>query len=226
MKNGLTPAKSRGRSPDISAVIFDYGKVLAHSATPEGFGRMASILNVSFEEFYPLWESTRDNYDRGDLTPEEYWLTLAAQTQRSLDRGQIEVLRKIEVEIWSHVDQSMLDWVRQLRSAGVKTALLSNMPRDLVAHLRTNSEWMENFAFKTFSSEVKLIKPEPAIYEYTLRALKVSASEALFIDDREKNVKAARALGIHGIQFQSVTQLKRDLEAIGFPMAPAVSSQL
>src|SRR5882762_3377890 len=222
MKNIPVSAERPNGAPSISAVILDYGQVLAHSATPEEFGCMAKILNSSFEVFYPLWQTTRDPYDRGDFTAEEYWLKLAAQTNSSIDRSQIEILRKIEVEIWCHVDQGMLDWVSQLHAAAIKTGLLSNMPRDLVTYLRANCEWMEDFVFKTFSSEVRLIKPDPAIYEHTLYGLGVSASESLFVDDREINIQAARDLGMHAIQFDSIAQLKEDLEAMGFPILPTV----
>jgi putative hydrolase of the HAD superfamily len=223
MKNSPVSPERPDGAPSISAVILDYGQVLAPSATPEDFGRMAKILNSSFEAFYTLWQNTRDPYDRGDFTPEEYWLKFAAQVNSSIDGSQIESLREVEVEIWSHVDQGMLDWVSQLRAAGIKTGLLSNMPRDLVTYLRTNCEWMENFVFKTFSSEVRLIKPDPAIYEHTLHGLGVSASESLFVDDREINIQAARALGMHAIQFSSIAQLKDDLEAMGFPILPTVA---
>jgi FMN phosphatase YigB (HAD superfamily) len=81
---------------------------------------------------------------------------------------------------------------------------------------------MDNFTFKTLSAEVKLIKPDAAIYEHTLRGLGVSAEEALFVDDRENNIRAARALGMHAIQFQSIAELKDDLKALGFPILPAV----
>jgi len=220
MQNRPASAEQRNGSLKITGVILDYGQVLAYSATREDFGRMAKIFNVSFEVFRTLWETTRDTYDRGDLTPQEYWLKLAAQSNTSLDRGQIERLRKIEIEIWAHLDPGMLNWVSQLRAAGVKTGLLSNMPTDLVSYLRANCDWMENFDFKTFSSDVKLIKPDPAIYKHTLRGLGISAQEALFVDDREVNIRADRALGIHGIEYRSIAQLKDELEALGFPVLP------
>ncbi len=222
MKNSPVSTERPTGATSISTVILDYGQVLAYSATPEDFGRMATILNSSFETFYTLWQTTRDPYDCGDLTPEEYWLKLAAQADRSIDSGQIAMLRELEVEIWSHLDQGMLDWVSRLRAAGIKTGLLSNMPCDLVTYLRTNCKWMEKFVFKTFSSEVRLIKPDPAIYEHTLHGLGVSASESLFVDDREINIQAARALGMHAIQFSSIAQFSEDLEAMGFPILPAV----
>jgi putative hydrolase of the HAD superfamily len=206
----------------IRAVILDYGKVIAHSATREDFERMAQIFNVSFDTFFKLWENTRDPYDRGDVTPEEYWLGLAVKTNSSIDENQIRQLRQIEVEIWLHIDPAMIAWMTQLREKGIKLALLSNMPVDLIEYLRTNAKWLENFDFQTFSAEVRLIKPDQAIYEYTLRGLGVPASEALFVDDRETNVQSARALGIRGIVFQSIGQLRDELERLHFPVLPVV----
>ena len=217
-------ARERNDSPNIKAVIFDYGLVLVRSPKTEEFGRMAQIFNVGFKLFYQLWESSRDLYDHGDISAEEYWLRLAAKTKTSIDPAQIEFLRKVEVEIWSHPYPEMLDWVRRLQTSGIKTGVLSNMPLDLAAHVRTNGHWIETFDFKTFSAEVRMIKPDPAIYEHTLQGLGVSATEALFLDDREPNIRAARMLGIHAIQFSSVEQLKNDLEALGFPVLPAVTS--
>ena len=99
MQNSLASSESGNGSSGISAVILDYGQVLALCPTAAEFGRMAEMFNVSFELFCELWEASRAPYDRGDFNAEEYWLKLAAQTNTSLDGGQIEILRKVEVEI-------------------------------------------------------------------------------------------------------------------------------
>jgi len=209
--------------PSIKAVILDYGKVLVRSPTPQEFGRIAEVLNVDFELFYKLWEASRGAYDRCDLTAEDYWIRLAGECNTSVDEKQIDILRKLEVEIWVHPEPAMLDWLSQLHTAGIKTALLSNMPMDLMTHVVKNLPWMQDFTFKTFSAEVRLIKPDPAIYKQTLEGLGVAAPEALFVDDRENNIQAAQALGMHAIQFHSVEQLRRDLEKLGFPVLPAAT---
>lgn len=223
MQEGQYPVSTERRdgSPDIRAVILDYGQVLARCPTVPEFGRMAEMFNVSFESFYELWEASRDVYDRGDLSAEEYWLRLAEQTKTTLAPAQIEILRQVEIEIWAHTDPGMLDWLSQLHAAGFKTGLLSNMPLDLRAFVLANCQWMESFAFKTFSAEVRLIKPDLAIYEHTLRGLGATAAETLFVDDRETNIQAARALGMRAIQFRSTAQLRDDLAALGFPVLPA-----
>lgn len=218
-------AEQRDALPSIKAAILDYGKVFVRSPTPQEFSRLAKVLNVDFEMFYKLWESSRGAYDRSDFTAEEYWLKLAAQCNTSVDDKQIDILRKLEVEIWVHADPAMLDWLSRLNAAGIKTALLSNMPTDLMTYVLNNLPWMQEFTFKTFSAEVRLIKPDPAIYRHTLEGLGVAAPEAIFVDDRENNVQAARALGMHAIEFHSVEQLRRHLEELRFRILPATAEK-
>ena len=170
MQENPSSTERRRGSPGISAVILDYGQVLADCPTREEFGRLAKMFNTSFDLFFELWERSRGPYDRGDFTAEEYWLKLAAETKTSLDARQIEILRQVEVEIWAHLNPAMLDWVSRLHAEGIKTGLLSNMPWDLITHLRTNCRWLDNFAFKTFSAEVRLIKPDPVPLNRTAQA--------------------------------------------------------
>jgi len=89
-----------------------------------------------------------------------------------------------------------------------------------VNYCRGNFDWLKNFDFATFSGDIRLIKPDPAIYEHTLQGLGVNASEALFLDDREINIQAARALGINSIRVQSMPQLRDDLRSLGFAILP------
>jgi HAD superfamily hydrolase (TIGR01509 family) len=90
----------------------------------------------------------------------------------------------------------------------------------MVEYCRSNFSWLDNFHFQTFSADVRMVKPDPAIYQHTLDGLGVSAAEALFIDDREPNIAAARKLGINAIRFASVSQLKDELNRIDFPVLP------
>ncbi len=223
MQESPASPEPRRQPLNISAVIFDYGLVLARCPTMEEFGLMAKMFSVPYERFYELWENSRNPYDRGDITAEEYWYRLAAETNTVLDSEGVETLRKIEVEIWVHLDTQMLAWTEKLQAAGVKTAVLSNMPLDLADYVRKNFRWLDHFAFKTLSAEVRSIKPEPAIYEHTLRGLGIAAEQALFIDDRKRNIEAARKLGIHGILYQSLPQLKAELVKIGFGVLPDVA---
>ncbi|HZR28442.1 MAG TPA: HAD family phosphatase [Terriglobales bacterium] len=202
---------------NIRAVIFDYGEVLCHYPTPDEIGRMASVFQVSPQEFPELYMRNRGLYDRGDLTAEAYWMKFAQDAGKEIDGNLIEKLRMWDVEMWSTVNAEMMKWVKDLRSAGIKTAILSNMPEDMAIHARKNFHWLTDFDCHVFSCEIGVIKPNPRIYQHCLEGLNVHPSEALFIDDREANVQGAREVGIHGIQFQSSGQLSRELREMGFP---------
>ena len=71
-----------------------------------------------------------------------------------------------------------------------------------------------------FRSEAGLSKPDPAIYHHTLQALGLAnhPQAAFFVDDREENVAAARALGIHAFLFQDALTLTASLRALGLPL--------
>ena len=205
---------------NLKAVIFDYGDVLCVPPTPEDIEGSAQILRISPDLFRTLWHRHRDPYDRGDLSAEAYWSKVAEDAGRSIDAGQFRELAARDVVMWSRLNPRMLGWREDVSAAGMKTAVLSNMHADMVQYARRNFPWVRQLNWATFSAEVRLIKPEPAIYEHCLRGLGLAPSETLFIDDREVNLAAARALGIHGIQYKSMAQLRNDLEAAGFPTLP------
>ncbi len=213
-------AESGNGGAGIRAVILDYGEVLCHRPPEEEFLRLANVFGVDAGSFGALWEKNRGAFDRGDITAEDYWMALAENAGVEIDREQLDRVCEWDVAIWGKANLDMVRWLGRLRQGGFKTGLLSNIHPAMIAYLRENFDWLELFDFKTFSAEVRLIKPEPAIYEHTLRGLGVAAGETLFVDDREINVKAARELGIHAVQFRSVAELRRELEEKEFPILP------
>ncbi|HTD24799.1 MAG TPA: HAD family phosphatase [Terriglobales bacterium] len=205
---------------DIKAVIFDYGQVLCLEPTPEAVEQMSGFFHLTPDQFRPLYDSSRLAYDRGDFTPTAYWFWLAEQAGVVLAPAQIEALRKRDIEMWSRFNQPMIEWMAALQSRGLKTAILSNMPAEMAAHVRRHFAWMAHISCPIFSSELRLVKPDPAIYQHCLECLEVAPVQALFIDDREVNVEGAKKLGIHALRFDSVTQLHSDLKALDFTPLP------
>jgi epoxide hydrolase-like predicted phosphatase len=91
-------------------------------------------------------------------------------------------------------DQAMLDGVRTARRAGVRTGLLSNSWGDALAYDDALLE--ELFDAWVISSEVRLRKPDPAIYELVAERLGLPPAACVFVDDLPGNLKPARALGM------------------------------
>jgi putative hydrolase of the HAD superfamily len=211
-------------SSKIKAVILDYGEVLCYPPTADEMKRMASLFGVEPGPFRKLWDRNRLLYDRGDLSPKAYWDSVAKDAGIPLTPDHLAQLRQWDVDMWAHDNPSMVNWLRQLRSCGTKTGLLSNMPHDMIVHVRKKFSWLDQFDHLTFSADISLIKPDAAIYEHSLRGVGMAASEALFVDDKEHNVQGARAVGMHAIRFQSVEQLSEDLRRLEFPVLPSPSN--
>ncbi|GAA1972518.1 HAD family hydrolase [Kitasatospora viridis] len=58
------------------------------------------------------------------------------------------------------------------------------------------------------SAEVGAVKPEPAIYRIAAERAGVAPERCLFVDDRAENVAAAAALGMTGLHFRSIADLR------------------
>jgi 2-haloacid dehalogenase len=65
------------------------------------------------------------------------------------------------------------------------------------------------------SGREKMVKPDPAIYRLALDRFGLAPAEAIFIDDREDNVRAAEALGIRSHHFRDAPRLTEELKALG-----------
>jgi len=193
------------------AVIFDYGNVLSGPQAPEDISAMAGVLDVSVEEFVPVSWSHRLAYDKAELTPPAYWDAVARDCSRVLSHSQIEMLIELDNRSWSHPNPVMPAWAREIRAAGVRIAILSNMPAPMRAHLDYCCHWLPEFDQRTFSCDVGAAKPMTEIYAHCLAGLKVAPGQALFLDDRDENVRAAREFGIHSILFTDAAEAACEL---------------
>ena len=210
----------------IRAVILDYGDVISQSPDPAAMAAMAAMFGLAEDRFRQLYGSLRHEYDRGDVTAQQYWREIARAAGVQLIASQVERLRATDLAMWSRLNPSVLRWAGQLRSTGLKTAVLSNMHDDMVQKVRKDPMWTETFDCLTLSSAIHIAKPDAGIFRHCLECLKVAPGEALFVDDREVNVKAAQALGIRGIVAASPAQLRAQLGDIGFTPLPESSASV
>ena len=205
---------------DLRAVILDYGMVLCRKPSIGEIDRIAQLFDVDHTTFWQHYEQHRGAYDKNDISGKEYWGRFARDTKTRLDDDTLEQLLRWDIEIWSNLEEPLLSWTRSLRVAGFQTALLSNLHLRFSAHIRSSAKWLQLFDHLIFSSEVGLIKPDPAIFLKCLQALRVKPQQTLFIDDRDANVKTAIALGGYAIKYESVPQLAKELKALQFPVLP------
>ena len=183
--------------------IFDYGGVLAHHQTDADQAKLAEIAGLSKDLFSELYWANRLDYDKGLVSTAEYWHAILRHSTAALTQKLIEQLAQFDNLSWMQFDSVMWDWIEELRHAGKRVAMLSNMPRDLGEALKLRTRKLECFDCLTLSYEIHAAKPESAIYEHCLRGLGTPPEQTLFLDDRIANVQGAELLGIRAIQFTS-----------------------
>jgi putative hydrolase of the HAD superfamily len=195
------------------AIIFDIGRVLIRVDIVRALAGLASGIARSPEEVWASIENDHrwPDWQEGRLSPHDWHRHLAKRFGGSPSLTQF-------IESWNRAldpqpiqDSSLLEKL----SKRYGLALLSNTDPLHVAHMEATYDFFRFFPIRIYSCVVGASKPNPLIYRQALRACKVGAEEALYIDDVAAYVEAARRLGMSGIQFQSPEQLTHDLRELG-----------
>ena len=199
----------------LKAVIFDYGMVLSTAQEPVAHANLKAITGLDGEQFDQAYWRRRHDYDLGFLNGVSYWQSISDEAGLGLSSAQIERLIENDVLMWSTLNEQMLAWVYAVQDAGFKIGILSNMGEELLKYMRQEFGWLGRFDHHTWSCELNIAKPDPAIYLHTCDKLGVAPGEALFLDDKPENIAAAESVGIEAIQFSTVEALRDELERRG-----------
>ena len=168
-------------------------------------------MGAPLKDVERLMSSTENKlWDLGEMTDDTFYTFILKGLNMPMEKKSI--LRKFVLDDF-YIDQEILAYIKKIHKS-FTTVLLTNFPKHVHDFMKT--DWIVDGAFDHIiaSCDVKLIKPDPAIYKLTLARIGCLAEESVFIDDWEKNVKAAEKLGIIGIIYQSQSQIINDLDAI------------
>jgi putative hydrolase of the HAD superfamily len=209
---------------DLEAVIFDYGEVLSGPPDPQAHRNLLSIAGVKEEAFEKAYWAHRLDYDADILNGQTYWQTVARDTGVHFTAEQISQLLEQDAIMWMNLNPAMLAWIPKIKQAGFRLGILSNMGDGVLDYMRPRFPWLAHFDHLTWSCELGVVKPDPAIYLHTVKKLNVSPDRALFIDNLQKNIVGAEAVGLHAALFENPEQLQNDLARRGFPLPPLESN--
>jgi len=146
----------------------------------------------------------------GEISEEEHWAWVGNQAGVRPDD-----LIEFRKRFWSgdRIDSEITGFITNLRQH-YQTALLSNAWSGTRRVLDEYYNCLGLFHHVIISAEVKLVKPDPAIYTMMLNRLEVEPHESIFIDDLSENIAAANQLGIHGIRFETPIQAMGEVRAL------------
>jgi epoxide hydrolase-like predicted phosphatase len=204
----------------IQAVISDFGGVLT-SPLLDSFLAFQQSSGVSLEDLgramaavavrhgnHPLYE-----LETGRMSEAQFLSELAdALTERLGRTVELKGFGELYFENL-HPNERLIDYMRELRGRGYRLAICTNNVREWESMWRAKLPVEEIFDVVVDSAFVGSRKPEPHIYELTLKRLEVDAGEALFLDDLEINCTAAAELGMIAVHFTSNEQAIAEMEA-------------
>jgi putative hydrolase of the HAD superfamily len=223
VENGISPFftihEHRRDDLHLRAVIFDYGMVLSGSPDATIMAELVQRSGLPPAQAEALYRKYRRAYDRGSLSGIKYWRQIFTDAGIEKSTEEIARMAALDARMWTVFDPRLLKWQMQLKQAGLKTAILSNMGDMIKESIAGTFPWIEGFDVLIWSYEHRLLKPEPAIYRLALRQLNTEPAETLFIDDVEENVAAARALGIESLPYLGVAHLREQLIALNLNSA-------
>jgi HAD superfamily hydrolase (TIGR01509 family) len=213
-------------SEPIDTVLFDYGHTLIyfderpHSALITAYEKVNRLLADTLEREVPAAHvliekvsKTVDDEIQRDYAagrPEEVEIGAIYDTALrglglTVEPALIERVMELEQEGWLnsvHVGPDVVPTLQALRAKGLRLGVVSNaayLPK-LMREQMTALGLSPYFGALTFSSEVGVRKPHPAIYADALRKLGAVPARTLFIGDRvREDVEGPKSLGMRAV---------------------------
>lgn len=179
-------------------IIFDFGNVLAAFKEEELSHRFCTTEanNRLFKKLvFDNWQSL----DEGSVELSDYIETALSQTPEHLKTDISNYFNTWYKHLIPLTDT--WDFVKELKEAGYSVYILSNAPVQFAEHAAECYGVVKEFDGIVFSAPIRLVKPEPEIYQYLFNTYHLKPEECFFIDDKPSNIEAGKALGMNGIIF-------------------------
>lgn len=206
-----------------SVVVFDLGGVLIDWDPRHLYRKLFAGDEAAMEHFLAnvCTASWNSQQDAGRTFAE------ACALLKSQHPGHAEL-----IDAWIERQAEMLggaiggtvEILAELRARKVPLYALSNWSAETFPISLKRFEFLHWFQGIVLSGEVRLLKPDPRIFHLFFKTHGVDSAEAVYIDDMEKNVETAIAMGMHGIVFTDPASLRRELAKLGLVDAARDSS--
>ena len=204
----------------IRALIFDFGGVITN---------MRWDVARDLEKQHGLEARTllRTLYDADDWRAVELgegnieeWRESAHTRLEEAAGKKLPYLHEEWRNSWGLIEEN-LALIKALRPP-YKISILSNADKTLEERIEHALKLTHLFDDIISSAVVNLAKPDERIYRLAAERLGLPPEECVFIDDLDRNVEAARAVGMSAIHFRVGQDVLADqLAELGVPEVPA-----
>jgi putative hydrolase of the HAD superfamily len=158
----------------IRALILDYGGVISLPQNPQNVDNILTTLGKGHNDFHRVYRGLRSLYDDGQLSGAEYWAQVLEHYQIEPDERLIARIIREDVQSWTNINSSMIQFIQERKSQVARLAIISNMTRETLVFMREHFQWLDLFDVLTFSCDVGINKPARKIYQACLDKLDTS----------------------------------------------------
>ena len=190
----------------VKNIIFDIGNVILK------FNRDFLLSSIyQGDEYDFLKEKLFEHWEKLDedlLSLEEYENNVLSALPTHLHSFASAVLNNWEYFMTYTI--GIRELIAELKQRGYNLYILSNMTRHFIER-EYKFPFLEYFDGIVYSAPIKMVKPNPEIYQYLLDKYNLNPTECLFVDDTKTNLTAAARFGIHTFHFSDNTEELRNL---------------
>ena len=184
----------------ISAIIFDFGGVINNmrwEVARELEDEHGLERNALLESLYRNQDWLDVEEGRGDIVN---W-AVNAHKKLEADAGkQLPPLHQQWRDSWGLIEEN-IQIIKGLKPQ-YKVSILSNADLNLEERIKDGMDIHHLFDDIISSAVVGVAKPKHEIYELAAKRLELPVEECVFIDDAERNVTAAREVGMMAVHFR------------------------
>lgn len=195
------------------AVTFDFGQTLCDLDTPmlsrrlgeRGLEVPAPRLSASVPEAWKAYDAAiQAGYGGHPWKILMNRLLTIAGAAEAPARDAVDWLwtEQPSQNLWRRPIEGMIELVRAIRGAGVPVAIVSNSEGRLL-ELAQEIGWGEDFIVVADSGKLGFEKPDPAIFEWTAKALEVPVESMVHVGDSwAADVEGALRAGMRAVWFR------------------------
>ena len=198
---------------EIDTVVFDIGNVLTTFAWDK-FLENKGYDKEMVERMGRASVNSDDwvQFDIGNLTTQEIAQRFADNDPEIGDelKSAFSDIKDIVIK-----REETIPWIKALKAAGYRVLVLSSFSKQALEGCKDAMAFLDYVDGGILSYRDHVVKPDQAIYRLLMERYDLVPEKTVFIDDTPANIKTARELGWHGIDYKTYDQVVEELHGLG-----------
>ncbi|QDT57396.1 Alpha-D-glucose-1-phosphate phosphatase YihX [Caulifigura coniformis] len=197
----------------LRTILFDLGNVIVHFSHARMCEQIGAVLEWTGPETreFLIDSGLMWNFERGLVTEGDLLAAVEKQRERKIELVSLSTACSDIFQL----NEPLVPVIESLKRRGLRLVVLSNTSHWHVDWIRRHWNVLDLFDELVLSYEVGAIKPEPAIYEAAMKAIRCRPEECFYTDDIPAYVAAGREFGLQAEVFTDVAALIPQLAARG-----------